>query len=79
MTKNVSLPRELAEFARQQQEAHAYPSFSAYVGDLFRRERQKLIEEDLARLNRVPDRPEPAPEFWHRFYGEVRRRRREVR
>jgi Arc/MetJ-type ribon-helix-helix transcriptional regulator len=79
VAKNVSLPRELAEFARQQQAAQAYPSFSAYVVDLFRRERQKLLEQDLALLDRVPAEPEPGPEFWRRFHRDAWRRRVDAR
>ena len=50
---NISLNRELADFARSDSEAHAFDSMSEYMRDLIRRRRQERINEDVALLEKA--------------------------
>ena len=50
---NISLNRELADFARSDSEAHAFDSMSEYMRDLIRRRRQQRINEDVASLEKA--------------------------
>ncbi|MEY2427413.1 MAG: hypothetical protein QOJ40_298 [Verrucomicrobiota bacterium] len=53
VTVNISLNRELADFARSDSEAHAFDSMSEYMRDLIRRRRKERIEEDVAFLEKA--------------------------
>src|SRR5438445_157120 len=53
VTINISLNRELAEFARADSEAHAFDSMSEYMRDLIRRRRQERINQDTALLEKA--------------------------
>ena len=50
---NISLSRELADFAHSDSEAHAFDSMSEYMRDLIRRRRQERINEDVAHLEKA--------------------------
>jgi Arc/MetJ-type ribon-helix-helix transcriptional regulator len=53
VTINISLNRELAEFARADSEAHAFDSMSEYMRELIRKRRQERINEDVAFLEKA--------------------------
>lgn len=46
-TLNISLPAELAEFARQDMSLGAYGNLNEYVRDLVRRRREQRIAQDV--------------------------------
>jgi Arc/MetJ-type ribon-helix-helix transcriptional regulator len=50
---NISLNPELAEFARQDAQAHAFDSMSEYMRDLIRKRRQEEIGADVAFLEKA--------------------------
>lgn len=68
-TVNVSLPAELAEFARQDMSLGTYGSFNEYVRDLLRQRRQERIRQDLRFLEEASQgapSEDPGESFYHR-------------
>jgi len=53
VTINISLSRELADFARADSETYAFDSMSEYMRDLIRRRRQERIAEEVAFLEKA--------------------------
>ena len=53
VTINISLNRDLADFARADSEAGAYDSMSEYMRELIRRRRETKIAEDVAMLEKA--------------------------
>ena len=53
VTVNISLNRELADFARADAEASAFDSMSEYMRELIRRRREARIAEDVAILEKA--------------------------
>ena len=66
VTKNISLSKELAQFANAEVEEGGFGSVSAYFADSLRQRRQEQIDEDLTFLKRAmedaPGEPEPVAE-----------------
>ena len=79
VTINISLNRELAEFARADSEARAFDSMSEYMRDLIRRRRQELIAADLDFLEKAMDGAplgDPSDEEMSAIYASVKARRK---
>jgi len=53
VTINISLNPELAEFAREDSEAHAFDSMSEYMRSLIRQRRQEQINKEVAFLEKA--------------------------
>jgi len=53
VTINISLNRELAEFARADAQAAAFDNMSEYMRELIRRRREARITEDVAMLEKA--------------------------
>lgn len=66
-TLNVSVPKELAEFIRQDMSAGAYDTVNEYLRELIRQQRQVRIQADVKLLDEAlkcaPTR-EPAQQFF---------------
>jgi len=66
VTKNISLSKELAQFANAEVEEGGFGSVSAYFADLLRQRRQGQIDADLAFLAKAmqgaPGEREPVEE-----------------
>ncbi|MBI2925310.1 MAG: hypothetical protein HYY24_06345 [Verrucomicrobia bacterium] len=77
-TLSVSLPVELAEFARQDMNVGAYGSFNEYIRDLLRRRRQERIEQDVRFLEEAM-RDAPSEDPGDAFYERVAALQKEVR
>jgi len=75
---NLSLPAELAEFARQDMTLGAYGTFNEYVRDLLRRRRQERIQQDVRSLEESI-LGAPAEEPGEAFYGRVAALQKEIR
>ena len=81
-TLNVSVPSELAEFARQDMSFGAYGSLNEYVRDLLRKRRAERIAQDVQIVQRAVEQapPEdPGQPFFDRVSAlqkEIRRRRK---
>jgi Arc/MetJ-type ribon-helix-helix transcriptional regulator len=76
---NISLNRELADFARADLDARAFDSMSEYMRDLIRKRRQELIESDVAFLEKaIKQAPagDPSDEEMADIYASVRARRK---
>lgn len=79
VTLNISLNRELAEFARADLEARAFDSMSEYMRDLIRRRRQEQIEADVEFLERAMEEApigEPSEKEMKEIYTGIRARRK---
>jgi antitoxin ParD1/3/4 len=79
-TVNLSLPRELAEFARQDMTLGAYSTISEYVRELIRQRRQARIEADVKFLEEAisgASQSEPPQEFFDEVSAIQRRIRSE--
>lgn len=82
---NLSLPKELAEFVRQEMSLEAYGTMNEYVRELIRQRRQARIEADVKFLEQASaDAPndEPPQKFFdgvsviqQRLRGEKKRLR----
>ena len=77
-TVSVSLPTELAEFARQDMSLGAYCGWSEYLRDLLRCRRQERIQEDVRALEAAIE-GSPAEHPGQAFYDRVAVMQREVR
>ena len=66
----VSLPVELAEFARQDMRLGVYGTLNEYVRELVRKRRQERIEQDLKFLEQSA-RGAPTEAPGDAFYGQV--------
>jgi Arc/MetJ-type ribon-helix-helix transcriptional regulator len=75
---NVSLPAELAEFARQDMSLGTYGTLNEYVRDLLRKRRQERIQEDVRSLEKA-GQGAPAEDPGEAFYGRVATLQKEVR
>ncbi len=78
VTINISLNRDLAEFARADLEANAFDSMSEYMRDLIRHRRQEQIKKDVAYLEKaMKDAPEgdPTDAELKEMYAEIKARR----
>ena len=53
VTINISLNRELADFARADAEASAFDSMSEYMRELIRRRREERVAEEVALLEKA--------------------------
>ena len=79
-TLNVTLPGELAEFARQDMHLGAYGTMSEYVRDLLRKRRQERIDKDVKFLEEaIKGAPteDPGPAFYDRVAALQKESRRE--
>jgi Arc/MetJ-type ribon-helix-helix transcriptional regulator len=77
-TVNLSLPSELAEFARQEMNLDAYTGWNEYLRDLLRKRRQERIERDVRALeSAIEGAPEEDP--GPRFYARVAELQKEIR
>jgi Arc/MetJ-type ribon-helix-helix transcriptional regulator len=80
VTINISLNRDLAEFARADAEAEAFDSMSEYMRELIRRRRQGKIAEDVALLEKAiagaPVGDPPEAEL-RRIYAAAKKGRKE--
>src|SRR5438874_11906308 len=77
-TVNLSLPAELAEFARQDMSLGSYGGWSEYVRDLLRRRRQERIERDVHFLESASKRAS-TDDPGQAFYDPVATRQKEIR
>jgi Arc/MetJ-type ribon-helix-helix transcriptional regulator len=77
-TVSVSLPVELAEFARQDMTLEAYGGWNEYLRDLVRRRRQDRIQKDVRALE-ATIKGAPAADPGPAFYKRVAVVQREVR
>jgi Arc/MetJ-type ribon-helix-helix transcriptional regulator len=75
---NVSMPAELAEFARQDMTLGAYGTLDEYVRDLLRKRRQERIDQDVRSLaEAIQGAPEEDPH--DAFYARVSVLQKEIR
>lgn len=77
-TVSVSLPSELAEFARQDMSFGAYGSWNEYVRDLLRGRRRERIEKDVRWLEGAIQGA-PGEDPGQAFYDRVAAVQEEVR
>ena len=77
-TVNLSVPAELAEFARQDMNLGSYGSWSEYVRDLLRRRREERIKRDLHFLEGAAKRA-PGGDPGQAFYDRVVTLQKEIR
>jgi Arc/MetJ-type ribon-helix-helix transcriptional regulator len=78
VTINISLNRELAEFARADSDARAFDSMSGYMRDLIRKRRQEKIQSDVALLENGSKKApvgDASDEEMAEIYASVRRLR----
>jgi Arc/MetJ-type ribon-helix-helix transcriptional regulator len=76
---NISLSRELAEFARTDSEARAFDSMSEYMRDLIRNRREQQIKADVAFLEKaVVGAPagDPSDEEMAEIYASIKASRK---
>ncbi len=69
---SVSLPTELAEFARQDMSLGQYGNFNKYLRDLLRKRRAERIEQDVRFLEgSIEGAPteDPGEKFFERVTG----------
>src|SRR5438105_3740003 len=79
---NISLNRELAEFARADAQAGAFDSMSEYMRELLRRRREAKIAEDVAMIEKaIAGAPaaDPTEEEFRRIYAVAKSGRKKVR
>jgi Arc/MetJ-type ribon-helix-helix transcriptional regulator len=79
ITINISLNRELADFARADAEAAAYDSMSEYMRDLIRRRRGERIAQDVATLeNAISGAPsrDPSDAEMKQIYAAIKKGRK---
>jgi Arc/MetJ-type ribon-helix-helix transcriptional regulator len=75
---NISMPAELAEFARQDMTLGAYGTLAEYVRDLLRKRRQERIDQDVRSLaEAIRGAPEDDPH--DAFYARVALLQKEIR
>ena len=77
-TLNVSVPKDLAEFARQDMNVGAYGTISEYFRDLLRKRRQERINQDVKSLETAVAGA-PAEEPGQNFYDRVAVIQKELR
>jgi len=67
VTRNITLPKELDQFAQTEIQVGAYSSLSEYVRELLRQRRQAHIEADVKLLaeaiGTAPEEAEPVEEL----------------
>ena len=67
---NLSLPKELAEFVRQEMRLESYGTMNEYVRELIRQRRQARIEADVKFLEKTSaDAPNDEPP--QKFFDDV--------
>jgi Arc/MetJ-type ribon-helix-helix transcriptional regulator len=77
-TVSVSLPAELAEFARQDMNLGDYGTLNEYMRDLLRKRREQRIEQDVRFLEKTMHGA-PSEDPGEAFYSRVTALQREVR
>ena len=75
---NVSLPAELAEFARQDMSLGQYGNFNEYLRDLLRKRRAERIEQDVRFLEKSIQGA-PAEDPGENFFERVAVAQKEIR
>ena len=77
-TVSLSLPTELAEFARQDMNLGAYTSWNEYLRDLLRKRREERIRRDLGDLQEAI-KGAPAEDPGQGFYDRAAALQKEIR
>ena len=77
-TVSLSVPAELAEFARQDMNLGPYGGWNEYVRDLLRRRPQERIERDVKCLEKAI-KAAPAQDPGQPFYDRVAALQKEIR
>ena len=79
VTINISLNRELADFARADAEAGAFDGMSEYMRELIRRRREAKIAEDVELLEKaIKGAPvgDPSEAEMRKIYAAIKRGRK---
>lgn len=77
--QNISLARDLRDFARAEASEQGYGSISAYFADLLRQRRQAQIEADVKFLASAMQDAPPGPEPMDQILAAQKRVRRQLR
>jgi hypothetical protein len=79
VTKNISLTKDLADFAIKEAEEGGYGSVSAYFAEILRQRRQNQIDADVRMLQEAMQNAPPGPEPLNGILSATKSARRQMR